>query len=160
MASGDQPTADQQPTVDERFGRIMEGLRTTLPGVQVLVAFLLTLPLQSRFEGLTTFQRNTYYVAFASALTASILLIAPSVHQRVRAPKTGVRRRSERHLMIAVRTTIAGTVLMAVAFVAAAMLVTSVLFTTPWAIATAAAFTLLTGWSWFLQPLSWGAEGP
>ncbi len=45
-------------TVDERadrnFGDLLQELRVTQTGVQILFAFLLTLPLQSRFETLDT----------------------------------------------------------------------------------------------------------
>src|SRR5690606_9604903 len=36
--------------VDDEFRSLMEGLRTTLPGIQIITAFLLTLPLYDRFD--------------------------------------------------------------------------------------------------------------
>jgi len=85
-------------------------LPTTLPGVQVLFAFLLTLPLQAAFEGLAAPAKAAYLIAFFASASASVLLIAPSAHQRLRAPKTGVPRRSRKDLEFTVRMTIAGTV--------------------------------------------------
>ncbi len=47
---------DRQPNVDKEFRSLMEGLRTTLPGVQFIVAFLLTLP---PMTGLTPSSRQS-----------------------------------------------------------------------------------------------------
>ncbi len=141
--------------VEQRFRSLMEGLRTTLPGVQVLVAFLLILPFQGPFADLSRWQDGLFMIAFGSGMAASMLLIAPSVHQRVRAPQTGVERRSERHLRIAVRTTILGTVLMAVSFVASTALVTSVVAGSDTAIVAGVGFAALAGWFWFAQPMTW-----
>ena len=99
--------------VDDQFRSLMEGLRTTLPGVQVLFAFLLVLPLQASFGEIRDVERIAYYVSFFGSAMASVLLIAPSAHQRLRAPVNGVERRSERHLQIAVSLTIAGTIIFA-----------------------------------------------
>lgn len=157
---GDNMAGDKHETndVDERFRGLLEGLRTSLPGVQVLVAFLLILPMQSGFREIDGFARTAYLVAFTSALIASILLITPSVHQRVRAPFTGLERRSERHLESAVRTTIAGTIAMAVALVAAAALVISVVTDSQIATMAAVAAAVFTSWFWFLQPLLWARQ--
>lgn len=139
--------------VDDAFRAVLEGLRTTLPGVQVLFAFLLTLPLQAAFSELEAGARTAFFVAFAASALASALLIAPSAHQRVRAPATGVRRRSERHLVFAVWMTIAGTVLFAVALTAAVYLVTDLVLDSTVAAMAAAAITALVAWAWFYVPL-------
>lgn len=141
-------------TVNEDFRSLMEGLRTTLPGVQIITAFLLTLPLQSHFEDLVTAERIAYYVAFASALISSLLLMAPSSHQRLRAAEQGtVARHSPHHLAVAVRVTNLGTTLFAVAMVAVAYLISSVLFVTPVAIAFTVLVAAVCAWTWFYQPL-------
>lgn len=139
--------------VDDAFRAVLEGLRTTLPGVQVLFAFLLTLPFQTRFEDLTDLQEWLFIVALMASAAASILLIAPSVHQRVRAPISGVRRHSPAHLHAAVWMTIAGTSLFAVALGAAVYLVVSVVTRSLPATVAVTAVTLLVAWSWFYVPL-------
>ena len=141
-------------SVNEEFLALMEGLRTTLPGVQIITAFLLTLPLQNHFEDLTTGERVAYDVAFASALISSLLLMAPSSHQRLRAQEQGtVARRSRHHLAVAVRLTNVGTTLFAVAMVAVAYLISSVLFDTWVAIVFTALVAVVCAWTWFYQPL-------
>lgn len=143
----------READVDDAFRAILEGLRTTLPGVQVLFAFLLVLPLQQAFAGLETLERGTYYVAFFGSAIASVLLIAPSAHQRIRAPMTGVKRRSERDLRITVYVTITGTVVFAVALTAAVFLVSKLVLTTTPAVLVTLAVAGTVIWAWFYLPL-------
>ena len=143
----------EENSVDERFRSLMEGLRTTLPGAQVLVAFLLVLPVQAEFNLLSTVDLIAYYVAFATAMLASVLLIAPSVHQRVRSPISGVTRGNERHLQAAVRLTIAGTVFLMMALISVTYLVTSLVVTGVAAAVSAVVLGAVAGYSWFYQPL-------
>ena len=147
--------ANQQSNdVDDEFRSILEGLRTTLPGVQVLFAFLLILPLQSAFAEIGDMGQIAYYVAFFGSAMASVLLIAPSAHQRLRAPFSGVGRRSRRHLRVTISMTIAGTIIFAFALAAAVLLIsTLVLPTDSIAIAATAAVAAVIAWSWFYVPL-------
>lgn len=144
---------DDGSSVDDRFRSLLEGLRTTLPGAQVLVAFLLILPVQDAFTGFTSVEKIAYYVAFGGSLASSILLIAPSVHQRMRSPKSGVRRRTESHLASAVRLSIIGSVMLLVAMIAAAYLVTSLVASTVAAVIAATVFAVIGLYTWVLQPL-------
>jgi hypothetical protein len=139
--------------VDDEFRAVLEGLRTTLPGVQVLFAFLLILPFQPLFDDLTEPELKAFHIAFFGSAIASILLIAPSAHQRIRALISGVKRRSARHLRITVRITIAGTVIFAVALTAAVYLISSLVLTDTAAVVATIAVTALLGWSWFYVPL-------
>jgi hypothetical protein len=143
----------QDGDVDEQFRSLMEGLRTTLPGVQLIAAFLLTLPLYDRFEDLARQERVAYYLAFGSALVSSLLLMAPSSHQRVRAQRGSVARHSRHHLAVAVRLTIVGSVLFAVAITASAFLVSSLVLGTPAAILVTTVVGAVGAWSWFYLPL-------
>lgn len=150
--SGDKTaTADQ---LDDQFRSLLEGLRTTLPGVQVLFAFLLTLPLLPAFDQLTNPERWAFGIAFFGSALASVLLIAPSVHQRVRAPITGIRRRDPSHVTAAVRLAITGTVAFIVALVAAVYLISSLIMPAPYLTVLATVIIAgVAGWSWFYMPL-------
>jgi hypothetical protein len=139
--------------VDDQFRSLMEGLRTTLPGVQVLFAFLLVLPLQAEFASISDIEKLAYYISFFGSALASVLLIAPSAHQRLRAPITGLERRSERHLHVAVNLTIAGTIIFSIALAAAVFLISSLTLTDSLAIAATIAVAAITAWSWFYIPL-------
>jgi hypothetical protein len=145
--------SNDQTDVDDQFRSLMEGLRTTLPGVQVLFAFLLVLPLQAEFTRINDAERLAYYVSFFGSAMASVLLIAPSAHQRLRAPVDGVGRRSKRHLGVAVDLTIVGTIFFSIALAAAVFLISSLTLTDSLAIAATIAVAAVTAWSWFYLPI-------
>lgn len=149
----DERNGEADLDVDDAFRAILEGLRTTIPGVQVLFAFLLTVPLQSSFEDVSTHNRVVFYTAFACSALASVLLIAPSVHQRVRAPMTGLRRRTKSHVLTAVRLAIAGTVFAGLAIIAVTYLVSSLVFARSAAAAAAGVIGGSIAWSWFYLPV-------
>lgn len=139
--------------VDQDFQSLLAGLRTSLPGVQVLFAFLLTVPLQTSFAELERGSRIAFSIAFYASGLASVLLIAPSVHQRIRAPHTGIQRRSKLHLIIVTWLTIAGTVSMGIAIAATVYLVSSVAYDQTIASLAAAGLAAVLVWSWFFLPL-------
>ncbi|MGH8873270.1 MAG: DUF6328 family protein [Acidimicrobiia bacterium] len=146
--------ADNERDVDDEFRSILEGLRTTLPGVQVLFAFLLVLPLQAAFAEIGDVERFAYYVAFFGSAMASVLLIAPSAHQRLRAPITGVERHSERHLRMTISVTIAGTIIFAISLAAAVFLISNLtLRDDSVAVVATLAVAIVIAWSWFYVPL-------
>jgi hypothetical protein len=138
---------------DDEFRSLMEGLRTTIPGVTVLFGFLLALPFQSDFADIAAVDRFTYGLAFLSTAVAAVLMIAPSVHQRVRGLMTGIRRRSVEHVRVAVMLTVAGTVSFLVGIVASTYLVASVRLGSVGAGIVLALMSGLAGWSWFYLPL-------
>jgi hypothetical protein len=79
-------------SADDTFRALMEGLRTTIPGVTVLFGFLLALPFQSDFG--SHLDRRSDHLRRRVPLGRrwrAVLLIAPSVHQRVRGLMTGSR---------------------------------------------------------------------
>ena len=139
--------------VDDAFRAILEGLRTTLPGVQVLFAFLLVLPLQGSFADLQIVERWAYYIAFFSAAIASIFFFAPGAHQRLRAPITGIKRHSRRDLRATVNLSIAGTVFFAIALTAAVFLVSMLVLNETMALIVSLGVAALMGWAWFYMPL-------
>ncbi|NNC42756.1 MAG: hypothetical protein HKO03_05915 [Acidimicrobiia bacterium] len=139
--------------IDDQFRALMEGLRTTIPGVMVLFSFLLILPLQSTFADLTTSRTFVFYTAFVSATAASVLLIAPSVHQRVRAPISGIKRTSESHVLFAGKLAIAGTLFFMVSVVAVVYLVSSFVLASGFALVATTVVALVAGWAWFYVPL-------
>jgi hypothetical protein len=77
---------DRHETPTERLDRtwdeLLQELRVTQTGVQLLAGFLLTLPFQQRFAEITQQQRIAYLVALGSAILATTLLVAPvSAHR-------------------------------------------------------------------------------
>ncbi|GAA4345744.1 DUF6328 family protein [Angustibacter luteus] len=77
---------DRHESRDQRLDRnwteLLQELRVTQTGVQILAGFLLTLPFQARFAGLPPFERGIYLVTVLLSCVATILLVAPvAVHR-------------------------------------------------------------------------------
>ena len=64
--------------LDRELMELLQELRVVLPGVQVLLAFLLTAPFQQRFASLPGSLRNAFFAAIVCATLATVLLIASS----------------------------------------------------------------------------------
>ena len=68
--------------LDRNWNELLQELRVTQTGVQILTGFLLTMPLQPKFADLDGFTRSVYAVAVSLSLLATVLLIAPvSMHR-------------------------------------------------------------------------------
>ena len=74
-------TEDQR--ADRNFGDILQELRVTQTGVQILFGFLLTMPLQARFGQLDAFEHALLVVAALLLATATACIIAPVAWHRV-----------------------------------------------------------------------------
>jgi Family of unknown function (DUF6328) len=135
--------------LDRELSELLQELRVVLPGVQVLLAFLLTAPFNQRFADLAPRLKEAYFAAIACATVATALLIAPSAHHRMRWRE----REKERLLRIANRTALWGTVFLAAAIVLAVYVVTSVLFQGGVALLAAVVTAVLFGWFWYGLPL-------
>lgn len=75
---------DPQERLNRQLDQLLGELRVALPGVQVLLAFLLTVPFTDRFHELPGSAKDTYFAAVTLVALASVLLIAPTVHHRLR----------------------------------------------------------------------------
>jgi hypothetical protein len=73
-------TEDQR--ADRNFSDILQELRVTQTGVQILFGFLLTMPLQSRFEKLDSFERTLLVIAVVTLAAATACIIAPVAWHR------------------------------------------------------------------------------
>lgn len=75
---------DETPAekLDRNWTELLQELRVTQTGVQILSGFLLTLPFQSRFEHLDRDQHILYLAAVVLATIATGLIVAPvSAHR-------------------------------------------------------------------------------
>jgi Family of unknown function (DUF6328) len=139
----------------ERLNRelmeLLQELRVVIPGVQVLLAFLLTAPFQQRFADLPGSMRNAFFASIACATLATAFLIAPSAHHRLRW------RAGEKEPLVRIgnQMAIAGTVFLAAAIVLALYVITDVLFTTDLAVWTAIAAVVVFAGLWYGLPLIW-----
>lgn len=69
--------------LDRQFNELLQELRVTQTGIQLLGGFLLILPFQSRFMQLRTPLLMTYLVAVSAAALATFFVIAPVVAHRL-----------------------------------------------------------------------------
>ena len=67
---------------DRNFADLIQELRVAQTGVQILFAFLLTLPFSSGFPDVSALQRDLYVVALLSAAAAAAMLISPVAFHR------------------------------------------------------------------------------
>ena len=76
------PNETEKHRWDRNFSDLLQELRVAQTGVQILFAFLLTLPFSNGFPKTTEFQKDVYVVALLSAAAATAMLIAPvAFHQ-------------------------------------------------------------------------------
>lgn len=68
--------------MDRNWEELLQELRVTQTGAQILTGFLLTIPFQSRFSDLDAYQKDVYLVLVSLAALATVLIIAPvSLHR-------------------------------------------------------------------------------
>lgn len=143
------PDEAQHETRKERVDRelieLLNELRVALPGVQVLFAFLLTVPLSTRFGGLSELQRDVFFGTFLATVAASALLMAPTAYHRLRFREGD----KERMLHSANRFALAGLALLVLAISSAVFLVTDILYDPTFALLIAGAVMVLLVGCWF-----------
>jgi high-affinity Fe2+/Pb2+ permease len=140
--------SDHSGRLDRELMELLNELRVFLPGVQVLLAFLLTAPFNQRFAQLAPAVQEVYFAAVLCATAATVLLMAPSVHHRLRWRQGD----KERLLRTGNRFALAGTVFLAAAIVLALWVLTRVLFGAPAALATAAGVAVGFAVLWYVLP--------
>ena len=146
MTAGEQ-TDDKQ---DRQMIELLNELRVAMPGVQILLGFLLTVPFAARFEEVTNFQRDVYFATVLLAAITTAFLIAPSAAHRI------VFHQGERPWLIehANRCLIGGLITLGLALVGAILLVTDFLFdgAVVYIVPPAVGVVILS--LWFVRPLA------
>jgi hypothetical protein len=135
--------------LDRELIEFLNELRVALPGVQILFAFLLTVPFASRFDRVTDFQKNTYLFAFVCATLGTVFLIAPTSYHRLRWRQHD----KEQMLRISNRLAVAGTICLSLGMTASVLFVTDFLFSRTLAVAVTAFCAVLFASFWYALPL-------
>jgi len=84
--AGERPERNETPAErsDRNWAELLQELRVTQTGVQLLTAFLLSLPFQQRFSTITDAQRVVYLAVVLLSVAATGILIAPvAIHRAV-----------------------------------------------------------------------------
>jgi len=128
IAKGSEPRRGRRESPDERadrnMGELLQELRVALPGVQVLFAFLLTVPFAQGFTRLNSGQQDLYFGILMATAISTAFLIAPSALHRL------LFRKHEKEYLVRIsnRLTIAGLGLLGLAIIGAVLLIADVLF--------------------------------
>ena len=72
-----------QETLNRNWDELLQEIRVTQTGVQILTGFLLTVPFSNRFVELSDFQRNVYLAVLAGSIITTGLVVAPVAFHRV-----------------------------------------------------------------------------
>ena len=135
--------------LDRNLAELLGELRVALPGVQVLFAFLLVVPFNSRFSQVDPGQERLYLATLLCAGMASALLIAPTAYHRL----TFRLQDKERLVVSANRLAIAGLAFLALSMTGAIALVIDFVFSRALAVASAALIGLTFVVLWYAWPL-------
>lgn len=131
----DHPERDQQwdqrarsetqvERLDRNWATLLQELRVTQTGVQLLTGFLLTLPFQQRFDRLDEIMRGVYVATVACSVGATLTLVAPVAMHRVLFRQ----RRLKVLVSVAHRLAIAGIVLLGLALVGVTVVVIDMVY--------------------------------
>ena len=69
--------------IDRNWNELLQELRVTQTGLQILTGFLVTLPFQQRFSGLARHQRLIYMGSLSTAVLATVVVLAPASYHRL-----------------------------------------------------------------------------
>lgn len=140
------------------FADLLQELRVAQTGVQILFAFLLTLPFSNGFSRTTAFQKDTYIIALLAAAAATAMIISPVAFHRALFRQG----RKPELVRFAHRVAVGGLAFMLISMVSAVLLITDFVLGRPMAL-------VLTGvagaWFlafWLILPVAarrnWGVE--
>lgn len=141
-------------TPKERVNRelieLLNEVRVALPGVQVLFAFLLTVPFASGWKKTTELQQDVYVCAVVTAAVAAVFMIAPSSYHRLlfRQPH------KEHMLFTSNKLLIIGMVFLAISICLCVFLVVDYVISIPWALGLTVGVALLIVVLWYAMPLN------
>lgn len=147
--AGRESAESHKERVDRELGELLQGLRVAATGVQVLFAFLLTLPFSTGFGKVDRSGQWLFYIAMLSAAVASICFIAPATQHRI------LFRSALKELMLqrANRLGVIGGIALAISMTCSTGLVVDAFLGELPAALLAGGVAGLSCWLWFVQPL-------
>jgi len=142
-----EPVDDE--TLTRNMNELLQELRVTQTGVQILTGFLLTVPFTDRFSDLDGVQRTTYLTVLCGSVLTTALVVAPVAFHRIL-----FRRRMRRWLVEAANIAArAGLTMLALTSSGAVFLVFDVVTHRPGALVALGAGVLLFLTLWLVPPL-------
>jgi hypothetical protein len=140
---------DPQERTARELIELLQELRIVIPGVQILFAFLLTVPFSQGFTKLTSVQQYVFFATLLCTAAATALLIAPSAHHRLLF-RQGVR---EQRLQMGNTLVILGLAFLVPAMVGVVYVITDLIFGLTTALIVTVVMALSFLLLWFVVPL-------
>jgi Family of unknown function (DUF6328) len=139
----------EEERADRNLSDLLQELRVALPGVQVLFAFLLTVPFSQRFKELSTFQEWLYFAVMISVALATVMLVAPTAGHRI------LFRRQQKEFIVTLSNKLAllGLLLLAVAMTGAIALISDFIFGATTAVISTVVMGAAFSGFWFFGPI-------
>ncbi|MEV0156795.1 DUF6328 family protein [Micromonospora sp. NPDC050686] len=139
------------------FADLLQELRVAQTGVQILFAFLLTLPFSNGFTRTTEFQKDVYIVALLAAAAATAMIISPVAFHRA------LFRQGRKPELVRFAHTMAtgGLAFMLIAMVSAVLLITDFVLSRPIAFLLTAVTAVCFLAFWVVLPFArrnWGDD--
>ena len=144
------PDETSDDRLDRNFSELLQELRVAQTGVQILFAFLLTIPFATGFSHVTHLDKIAYAVTLVATAVATALLIAPVSYHRL-AFRQGRKRELVRAASILAEC---GTICLVIAIVGGIFVVMDVVINTVVATAAAIIIGLCYCALWYVLPLS------
>ncbi len=142
-------------TLTRNWDELMQEIRVTQTGAQILAGFLLTVPFSSRFDALTPRQRGIYLAVLGGAVLTTCLVVAPVAAHRL------LFRQRRRLLLVEAANgfALAGLATLLLTICGVVVLVVDLVLGSPWS-ATAGVVALLVFVSaWVVAPLGLARSG-
>lgn len=139
----------REERLDRNLIELLNELRVTGTGIQVLLGFLLVVPFNTGWHHMSGFDRHLYFVGLLAIAGAAVLLLAPSVHHRL------LFHRHQRPFIISLANNlaIAGVICLAIGLEAILIMVSNVVFGTTAAVTVGTVAAIAVGGLWFAVPL-------
>ena len=146
--AAEQTGEDRQERTARELIELLNELRVILPGVQVLFAFLLTVPFTQRFPDLDDLETGVFFMTLlcTAAATAPHSALGTPPHTVAR----GVR---EQRLVLGNMLTIAGLIFFLPAIVGVVFVITAFIFGLTGAVIVTSLLALFFALLWFVLPL-------
>lgn len=78
-----EPNESEAERLNRNYDDLLQELRVSQNGTQILFAFLLTVPFSNGFSRVTPFEKGVYVAALLLSAMSAAMLIAPAVMHRV-----------------------------------------------------------------------------
>lgn len=153
MPEKDKPEEDERRRLEHALEQTLQELRVVQTGVQILSAFLLTLPFTNRFTSITGLDKGLYVVSLVAAVVTTALVLAPVSYHRRRHHLGDGTDDLPQIIDVSVRLTLLGMTTLMIAAVSSILLALDVAVGLGWAVPLTAGVALVFGTLWYLLPV-------